>query len=90
MVDRRAHPLLALAPDGVKFDPQRGDIDGAEGAEVEALGATAAVGDQIDLAEAGARIVPLGEGADRDLLAEPCAGTRARGGSPGILRAGRS
>jgi len=35
------------------------------------------------------RIVPLGEGADRDLLPEPAPGARARRAPPWVLRAGR-
>src|ERR1700741_4983773 len=43
-MDSAAHPVLALAPDGLPLHPAGSDIDGAEGAEVEALGAAAAVG----------------------------------------------
>ena len=89
VMDRPAHAPLTFAPDGFELDPHRGDVHGAEGAEVEALGTAAAVGDQIDLAEAGARVVPLGEGADRDLLPEPGPGARARGAPARILRTGR-
>jgi hypothetical protein len=45
------------------------------------------VGDEIDFAEAGARIVPLGEGADGDLVLEHAAGARDRGPAPRILGA---
>ena len=79
---RRADALLALAPDGLQLDPRGGDIDGAEGAEVEALGARAAVGDQIDLQEARLGIVPLGEGANGDLVLEPSPGPRGGGAAP--------
>ena len=43
-------------------------------------GGAATMGDQIDLEEAGASVVPLGEGANGDLLLEPGAGPR--GGGP--------
>jgi hypothetical protein len=63
-MDGPAHAGLALAPDGLQLDPARGDIDGAEGTKVEALGAAVAVGDQVDLEEPGPGTVPLGEGAN--------------------------
>ena len=88
-MDGPADALLALAPDGLQLDPARGDIDGAEGAEVEALGAAAAVGDQIDLEEPGPGIVPLGEGANGDLVLEPRPGPRDGRPAPRVLRAGR-
>src|SRR5713101_8027606 len=75
-----AHPLVPLAPDRLELDPGSGDVHGAEGAEVEALRTAAAVGDEIDLEEPGAGVVPLGEGADGDLVAEP--GPDPRGGGP--------
>src|SRR5262245_21963958 len=65
-----AHAVLALAPDGLQLDPAGGDINGAESTEVEALGAAAAVGDQVDLEETGASIVPLGEGTNGNLVLE--------------------
>src|SRR5438552_1505896 len=37
VMDRRAHALLPLAPEGFELDPRRGNIHGAEGAEGEAL-----------------------------------------------------
>ncbi len=80
MVDGAPDAHLAFAPDGIELDPGRGDVDGAEGVEVEALGAAATVGDEIDLHEARARIVPVGEGADGDLVLEEGAG--AGGGGP--------
>jgi hypothetical protein len=63
------------------------DIDGAEGEEEEAPGGAIAMGDQIDLEEAWARIVPLGEGTNRDLLREPGAGPRGRGPAQGVAGA---
>src|SRR4030095_11318178 len=55
--------------------------------EEEAPGGAAAMGDQIDLEEAGARVVPLGEGANRDLLLEPGARRRGRGPAQGVAGA---
>ena len=45
--------LLALAPDGLQLDPRGGDVHRAEGAQVEALGLRATVGDEIDLEKPG-------------------------------------
>jgi hypothetical protein len=70
VVDGAANAHLALAPDGLQLDPGGGDVHRAEGAEEEALGARATVGDKIDLEEAEAGIGPLGEGPDRDLVLE--------------------
>src|SRR6266851_6552141 len=75
-----AHPLVPLAPDGLELDPGGGDVDGAEGAEVEALRAGPAMRDEIDFEKSGPRVVPLREGADGDLVAEP--GPDPRGGGP--------
>ncbi len=75
-----AHPLVPLTPDRLELDPGGGNVDRAEGAEVKALRTAAAVGDQIDLEEPWAGVVPLGEGADGDLVAEP--GADPRGGGP--------
>jgi hypothetical protein len=75
-----AHPLVPLAPDRLELDPGGGDVDGAEGAEGEALRTGPAVGDEIDLEEPGAGIIPLGEGTDGDLVAQP--GADPRGGGP--------
>src|SRR5262249_59630474 len=83
-----ADPFLAFAPDGLQLDPARGDVDGAERAEEEAFGAAATVTDQIDLEEARPRIVPLGEGADGDVMLEPGAGPRDGGAADGTLRPG--
>jgi hypothetical protein len=47
------------------------------------------MGDQVDLQEPGARVVPLGEGANRNLVLEPRAGSRDRRPAPRLLRAGR-
>jgi len=62
---------VALAPDGLELDPGGGDIDGAEGAKVEVLGAAPTVSNEIDFEKPGAGVVPLCEGADGDLVAEP-------------------
>src|SRR5207245_8611703 len=62
LVDAAAHARLTFAPQGLQLDPTGGDIDGAEGEEEEAAGGAATMGDQIDLEEAGASVVPLGEG----------------------------
>src|SRR5439155_24041654 len=61
--------------------PSGGDVHGAERAEVEALRATAAMGDEIDVEEPGAGVVPLGERPDGDLVAEPSPDT-GRGRAP--------
>src|SRR5437763_10187058 len=81
-MDGTANAVLALAPDGFELHPRRGDVDGAERAEVEAFGAAPTVSHQIHFAEPGARVVPLGEGADRDLVPEPAA--RVRDGRPPV------
>src|ERR671930_2015080 len=47
-----ADPHLALAPDGLQLDPTGGDVDGAERTEVKALGAAAAMADQVDFEKA--------------------------------------
>jgi hypothetical protein len=72
-MDGAADARLALARDGLQFDPRGGDVHGAEGAEVEALGARATMGNEIDLEKTGLRLIPLAEGADGDLVlrAEP-------------------
>ncbi|MGH7265730.1 MAG: hypothetical protein ACREMB_12895, partial [Candidatus Rokuibacteriota bacterium] len=88
VLDRAADPPLALPPDRVELDPAAGDVDGAEGVEVEALGARAAVGDQIDLEESGASVVPVREGPDRDLPLQPGADPGRGGGSGRIAGAG--
>src|SRR6266851_5238532 len=75
-----AHPLVPLAPDRLELDPGGGDVHGAERTEVKALRTAAAVGDEIDLEEPGPGVVPLGEGADGDLVAKP--GPHPRGGGP--------
>src|SRR5713101_5188396 len=75
-----AHPLVPLAPDRLELDPGGGDVHGAERTEIKALRTAAAVGDEIDLEEPGAGVVPLREGADGDLVAEP--GPDPRGGGP--------
>src|SRR5712692_1195211 len=75
-----APPLVPLAPDRLEFDPGGGDVDGAEGAQGEALRSGPAMRDEIDFEKAGPRVVPLREGADGDLVAEP--GPDPRGGGP--------
>jgi len=82
------HAMLPFAPDRVQLDPARGDIDGAECAEGRALGARRAVGHQVDLAVAGHGFVPVGKGAEGDLLFEPRAGLGGTGAAERILRAG--
>jgi len=52
-------------------------------------GGAASMGDQIHLEEARARIVPLGEGANGDLLLEPGAGPRGRGPAQWVAGARR-
>ena len=84
-----AAALLGLAPARFELHPGRGDVHGAERTEIEALGTAPTVGDQIDLAEPGPRIVPLREGADGDRLAEPPPRARDGGGPPREPRAGR-
>ena len=69
-----ADPLLMLAPDGVELGPGRHDVDRAEGVEIEARGGRAAVRDEVALEEPGAGVIPVGEGADGDLMLEPGAG----------------
>ena len=76
VMNRAAHALLALAPHRLELGPTGDDVDGAQGTEVEAEGAGPAVGDEIAFEEAGARIVPVGKGADGDLVFEPRARTR--------------
>ena len=49
------------------FRPPGGDISQRDGVEATALQTPTTMGDQIDLQEARFGIVPLGEGADRNL-----------------------
>src|SRR5262245_11397576 len=86
-----ADALLAFAPDRFELDPGRGDIDGTEGGEIEALGARGTVGNEIDLEEARPGIVRLGEGANGDLWLEPGAGLSDGGPAERVrARAGAS
>src|SRR5262245_55807934 len=83
-VDGGGDPMLAFAPEGLQLDPTGGDVDGAQGEEEDPLRPGAAVGDQIDLAEARGRVGPRGERANRDLLLEPGARPGGGGPAPGI------
>jgi hypothetical protein len=58
----------------LELDPAGGDVDRAEGVEVEAPGRRATVGHQVQFEEARLSVAPLGEGADRDLVLELGAG----------------
>jgi hypothetical protein len=58
----------------------------AQSVQTEALGAGAAVGDQIHLQEARLGVVPVGEGADGDLVAQQVAGAGDAGAPRGKLR----
>jgi hypothetical protein len=91
VMDGAAHAALAFAPDGIELDPAGADVDRAEGVQGEPLGARPAVGDEIDLEEAEPGIIPVGEGAEGDLVLEPGAvaatqshsGWREGGSGPG-------
>ena len=83
-------PIVAFPPQGLQLDPAGHHVHRAQRVEVEALAAAAAVSDQIDLAEARARVIPVGEGPDGNLLLEPGAGVRRGGAPPGVLGAGGS
>src|SRR5713226_7523947 len=77
-----AHPLVPLAPDGLELDPGGGDVARAERAEIEVLGAAAAVSHEVDFEKPGAGVVPLGEGAEGNLVPEPGAHVGGRGPAP--------
>jgi len=51
---------VAFAPERLQLDPAGRDVHRPEREQIEALRTAAAVGDEIDLAEAGAGIVPVG------------------------------
>jgi len=74
--------VVAFAPERLQLDPAGRDVHRTEREQIEALRTAAAVGDEIDLAKAGAGIVPVGEGANGDLLFEPRAGLRGGGAAP--------
>src|SRR5438132_11499666 len=62
--------------DGLQLDPARGDVDRAQGMQEEAAAVLATMRDEIDLEKAWPGVVPLGEGAEGDLLLEPSARLR--------------
>src|SRR5437660_1150185 len=76
LMQRRLDACVALAPDGLQLDPARGDVDRAQGMQEEAAAVLATMRDEIDLEKAWPGVVPLGEGADGDLLLEPSARLR--------------
>src|SRR3990172_4865772 len=76
VMDPRPHAPVAESPEGFERDPTRGHIDADQGGEVEAGGALPAVEDHIALHRARADVLPLAEGAERDLPAEGRAGGR--------------
>src|SRR4030095_6690606 len=78
-MDGAPHALLVLAPDRLELDPGRRDVPGAKRTEIEAPRAVAAVRDQIDVQEARSRVIPVGEGAHRDLVAPQMTRPRERG-----------
>ena len=46
VMDRAAHPLLAFAPHPLALHPTGGYVNGAQGIQIESLGALTAVGHQ--------------------------------------------
>jgi hypothetical protein len=68
--------------DGLELDPGGGDVDRAERAEIEVLGAAAAVSHEVDFEKPGAGVVPLGEGAEGHRVPEPGAHVGGRGPAP--------
>src|SRR5437879_3613428 len=77
-----AHPLVPLAPDGLELDPGGGDVDCAERAEIKVPGAAAAVSHEVEFGKPRAGAVPLGEGAEGNLVPEPGAHVGGRGPVP--------
>ena len=66
----RVSPALRLVLQPVQMDPAGVDVgDGQRLAEV-ARGVAAVMGHQVDLEEPRLLLVPVGEGADRDLMLE--------------------
>src|SRR5260370_343880 len=57
------------APDGLELGPRRGDVDGHERGEVEAVGELAAVEDEIALEGAGPNVGPVAPRAQGHLAA---------------------
>jgi len=70
LVEGPEHAVVAVAQERQALSPPRGDIGEHKGREVGALRPRAAVRHQVGLHEAGTDIVPLGEGADGDLVLE--------------------
>src|SRR5262245_57623949 len=89
LVHAAAPARLALAPQGLQFDPAGRDIDRTEREQEEVARGAATMSDQIDFEEAGARVVALGERANGDLLLEPGAGPRGRGPAQWVAGARR-
>jgi len=77
VMDPRADPLLAQAPDGLQFGPARGHIHAHEGGEEEALGGLATVEHEIALERAGPDRGPVTPGAEGDLALEGSRSSRA-------------
>jgi hypothetical protein len=71
---RLVHPPLSLVAQRADLGPAGGHVGQGQGLTELAPGLTPIVPHQIDLEEAGAGLVPLGEGADRDLAAKQRSG----------------
>ena len=76
-------PLAGAVTHDAGLGPARGDVDGAERVGELAARVAALVADQVDLEEAGPGVIPLGEGAHRDLAPQE----RARLGQAAALEA---
>jgi len=73
--------LLAPVQEGQAFRPASCYVGERQGIQVTALDVCATMGHQVRFQEAGSRLLPLLEGADRDLLLEQRSGSR-RGEAP--------
>jgi len=75
-LERLKAPALHLVGHGPHLGPAAGHVGEVEGVAVVATRRAAVVTDEVDLDEAGAALVPLAEGAHRDLAAQEAAGPR--------------
>jgi len=64
---------LSAVEQGHAFAPTRGDVGEYQAVQVVTAGAWPAVGDEIDLDEAGLGLIPVSEGTDTDAFLEQSA-----------------
>jgi len=74
---------LAAVDDGPGFKPGRGDVDDGQALDVLPVGRLAAVTDEVQFRKAGVPLIPLGKGADGDVLLEQAPRAR-RGQAAGL------